>query len=284
MPVGVGTYADALRAGSEVFWALRGILHDEGHSTGQGDEGGFAPSLPSNEAAVELILRAIEKAGYRPGVDVAIALDPATSELVEEGTGVDGAPTRYAPGTRGPDARLGRAGRPVGRLGRALPDRLARGRPRRGRLGWLAAPDRAAGADDPAGRRRPARHEHRADRPRDRGGRRELGPHQAQPDRHADRDHRGDRARSRRRLVGGRLASLRRDRGHDHRGPRRRDGDRPDQDPAHRRDPSASPSTTGCCASKGELGDSARYPGRSALSGVPKQGRQAAETRVGASS
>ena len=55
-----------------------------------------APSLPSNEAAVELILRAIEKAGYRPGVDVAIALDPATSELVEEGTGGDGAPTRYA--------------------------------------------------------------------------------------------------------------------------------------------------------------------------------------------
>src|SRR6187200_782588 len=95
MPVGVGTYADALRAGSEVFWALRGILHDEGHSTGQGDEGGFAPSLPSNEAAVELMLRAIEKAGYRPGEDVAIALDPATTELVEEGSGGDGAPTRY---------------------------------------------------------------------------------------------------------------------------------------------------------------------------------------------
>ena len=67
MPVGLGTYADALRAGSEVFWALRGILHDEGHATGQGDEGGFAPSLPSNQAAVEVILRAIEKAGYRPG-------------------------------------------------------------------------------------------------------------------------------------------------------------------------------------------------------------------------
>ena len=60
MPVGLGTYADALRAGSEVFWALRGILHDEGHATGQGDEGGFAPSLPSNQAAVEVILRAIE--------------------------------------------------------------------------------------------------------------------------------------------------------------------------------------------------------------------------------
>ena len=95
MPVGSETFSDALRAGAEIFGALRGILHDEGHATGQGDEGGFAPSLPSNEAAVEVILRAIERAGYRPGVDVAIALDPATTELVEEGTGVDGAPTRY---------------------------------------------------------------------------------------------------------------------------------------------------------------------------------------------
>ena len=94
MPVGVETFADALRAGSEVFWALRAILHEEGHTTGQGDEGGFAPSLPSNEAAVEVILRAIERAGYRPGVDVSIALDPATSELVE-GAGHEGGPTRY---------------------------------------------------------------------------------------------------------------------------------------------------------------------------------------------
>jgi enolase len=95
MPVGVATYGEALRAGSEVFWALREILHEEGHATGQGDEGGFAPSLPSNEAAVEVILRAIERAGYRPGEEVAIALDPATTELVEPGTGRDGATTRY---------------------------------------------------------------------------------------------------------------------------------------------------------------------------------------------
>jgi enolase 1/2/3 len=95
MPVGVETFSDALRAGSEVFWALRSILHEDGQSTGQGDEGGFAPSLASNEAAVEVILRAIERAGYRPGVDIAIALDPASSELVEPGSGVDGAPTRY---------------------------------------------------------------------------------------------------------------------------------------------------------------------------------------------
>ncbi len=95
MPVGAETFSDALRAGAEIFGALRAILHDEGHATGQGDEGGFAPSLPSNQAAVEVILRAIERAGYRPGEDIAIALDPATTELVEEGSGVDGAPTRY---------------------------------------------------------------------------------------------------------------------------------------------------------------------------------------------
>jgi enolase len=95
MPVGLATYAEALRAGAEIFGALRTILHDEGHATGQGDEGGFAPSLGSNQAAVEVILRAIEQAGYRPGEDIAIALDPATTELVEEGSGADGGSTRY---------------------------------------------------------------------------------------------------------------------------------------------------------------------------------------------
>jgi enolase len=95
MPVGLSTYSDGLRAGAEIFGALRSILHDEGFATGQGDEGGFAPSLASNEAAVEVILRAIERAGYRPGDDVAIALDPATTELVEDGTVGDGGTTRY---------------------------------------------------------------------------------------------------------------------------------------------------------------------------------------------
>ena len=95
MPVGVDTFSDALRAGAEVFAALRTILHDEGHATGQGDEGGFAPSLPTNQAAIEVVLRAIEKAGYKPGEQVAIALDPAITELVEPGSGQNGATTRY---------------------------------------------------------------------------------------------------------------------------------------------------------------------------------------------
>jgi enolase len=83
MPTGAPTYSEALRAGSEVFHALRAELHDRGLATGQGDEGGFAPSLPSNEAAVEFVLRAIERAGYKPGDGVSLALDPAVSELVD---------------------------------------------------------------------------------------------------------------------------------------------------------------------------------------------------------
>jgi enolase len=89
MPIGAPTFAEALRAGAEVFHALRAELHDRGLATGQGDEGGFAPSVESNQAAVELILRAIERAGYRPGEDVALALDPAVSELVDLDTPAD---------------------------------------------------------------------------------------------------------------------------------------------------------------------------------------------------
>ena len=98
--------------------ALRSILHDEGHATGQGDEGGFAPSLPSNEAAVEVILRAIEKAGYRPGDEVAIALDPATSSMLVERDRRRRRTDALPPRARGPDARLGRDDRPLGALGR----------------------------------------------------------------------------------------------------------------------------------------------------------------------
>ena len=94
-PIGRPTFAEAFRAGAEVFHALKAILNEGGFSVGQGDEGGFAPSLASNEAAVEVILRAIEKAGYRPGEDVAIALDPATSSILVEGTGVEGVTGQY---------------------------------------------------------------------------------------------------------------------------------------------------------------------------------------------
>jgi enolase len=85
-PVGAPNFAEAMRWGSEVYHALARLLHNEHMPTTVGDEGGFAPPLPRNELAIELILRAIEAAGHRPGDDVAIALDPATSELEKDGT------------------------------------------------------------------------------------------------------------------------------------------------------------------------------------------------------
>ncbi|MEW6232914.1 MAG: phosphopyruvate hydratase [Chloroflexota bacterium] len=85
MPVGAPSYKEALRWGVEVYQALKKVLKGRGYNTNVGDEGGFAPSLSSNTEAVELILAAIEKAGYKPGVDVYIALDPAASELYQDG-------------------------------------------------------------------------------------------------------------------------------------------------------------------------------------------------------
>lgn len=81
MPVGANTFSEGLRMGAEVFHNLKSVLKSKGHSTNVGDEGGFAPNLGSNEEAIEVVLQAIEKAGYRPGEDVCIALDPASSEF-----------------------------------------------------------------------------------------------------------------------------------------------------------------------------------------------------------
>lgn len=84
-PVGASNFREALRWGSEVYQALKGVLKSSGHATGVGDEGGFAPALKTNAEAVEIILKAIEKAGYKPAEDVVIALDPATSGFYEDG-------------------------------------------------------------------------------------------------------------------------------------------------------------------------------------------------------
>jgi enolase len=84
-PVGAPNFHEAVRWGSEVYQALRGVLKSSGYATGVGDEGGFAPALKTNAEAVEIILRAIEKAGYKPGEQIVIALDPATSGFYEDG-------------------------------------------------------------------------------------------------------------------------------------------------------------------------------------------------------
>ena len=85
MPVGASSFAEALRMGAEVYHALRKVLAKEGMSTAVGDEGGFAPNLPDNESAIQAIIRAIEQAGYTPGSDASIALDPAASEFYLDG-------------------------------------------------------------------------------------------------------------------------------------------------------------------------------------------------------
>ncbi len=88
VPVGAATYADGLRMCVEVFHSLRKVLSGRGLSTAVGDEGGFAPNLASNEDAIKVILESVEKAGYAPGTDVAIALDPAASEFFDDQQGV----------------------------------------------------------------------------------------------------------------------------------------------------------------------------------------------------
>ncbi len=85
MPVGAPSMSEAIRYGAEIFHALKKVLHDKGYNTAVGDEGGFAPDLKSNEEAIQVILEAIEKAGYKAGDDIMIAMDAASSELYKDG-------------------------------------------------------------------------------------------------------------------------------------------------------------------------------------------------------
>lgn len=86
MPVKADTFSESLRMGTEVFHTLKKVLHDKGLSTNVGDEGGFAPNIPSNEEAIEIVLKAIEKAGFKPGEDIFIAMDAASSEFYDAKT------------------------------------------------------------------------------------------------------------------------------------------------------------------------------------------------------
>jgi enolase len=85
MPVGAASFSEGLRWGVETYHALKALLHEAGLSTAVGDEGGFAPDLASNEEACRWLVRAIESAGYAPGDQIALALDPASSEFFEDG-------------------------------------------------------------------------------------------------------------------------------------------------------------------------------------------------------
>ncbi len=157
IPVGAPSFREAVRYGAEVFHALKKIIHEKKMSTAVGDEGGFAPSVANHEAAIQLILDAIDKAGYTAGEQIALGLDCAASEFYKPG------PERLArlPARRRRPVAVG-AGmdRPPCDLVRQVPDHQHRRRHGRRRLGRLEAPDRRARREGAAGRRRPVRHQH----------------------------------------------------------------------------------------------------------------------------
>ena len=185
MPVGAASFSEALRWGTETYHALRGILADRDLSTAVGDEGGFAPDLPTNEDALKLLVEAIERAGRVPGEEIALGMDPATSELWDDGTYVLVGEGRTLSSSELADYWVDLVGRyPIV----SIEDGMAE----EDWNGW-ASLTKALGDRGPTGGRRHLRHQRhpaRAGHPR-RGG--QLHSGQAQPDRDVDRDagHRG---------------------------------------------------------------------------------------------
>ena len=222
MPLGFNCFTDAIRCGCEVFHNLKKVLHGKKLSTNVGDEGGFAPDLKSNQEALDVIVEAIGKAGYEPGKQAFIALDPAASEFYNaekkrysfDGKEIDSAALVeiYAKWVEN---------YPICSIedGCAEDDWE----------GWKML-DRPARQEDPARGRRPLRHQHQAPAAGHRRGHRQQHLDQGQSDRHLDRDDRGHRVGPSQRLHERDQPSQRRDRGRDDRRPGRGHADRPDQD------------------------------------------------------
>ncbi len=221
-PVGAASFAEALRCGTDVYHALRAVLSGRHLGTGIGDEGGYAPSLSSNREAVEVVLQAIERAGYRPGTGRGDCPRRRRERARHR--------RRLPAGARGRHPEWRATGRPVRSTVHGLPDRLDRGWPRRRRLGRLARAHGAARPAGAAGRRRPVRDQHRAAAAWHRPGRGQRHSGQGQPDRLDQPDAGHDGHGTRRRLRDHHVAPLGRDRGHDHCRPGGRDASRSDQD------------------------------------------------------
>ena len=240
--------------GTEVFHALKRTLHDRGLATAVGDEGGFAPDLDSNEAALGMLVDGIEAAGYEPGERRLHRPRPGDERDLRVGR-------RLRARARGPLAFAPTSWPTTG------PTRSTATRSSRSRTGWTRRTGTAGSCSPsdrrplPARRRRPLRHQPRAPAARDRARRRQLDPGQGEPDRHPHRDARGDPDRARGRLHGGDVAPLGRDRGHDDRRPRRRHRRRARSRPARRRARTATRSTTSSCGSRRSWATRATYPG-----------------------
>ncbi len=222
MPVGAPSFREALRWGTQTYHVLKGVLHDKGLATAVGDEGGFAPDLDSNEDAIKLLVEAIEAAGFTPGDEIAIALDPAVSEIYRDGAyHLDGEGKVLSP-------------EELAAYWTRLVDTypivsIEDGMQEDDWDGWAALTaavgDRCqlVGDDLFVTNSAPTADGHRP-------GRGELDPGQGQPDRLAHRDARHGRPRDPARLHGRDVAPFRRDRGLHDRRPGRRHQLRPDQD------------------------------------------------------
>ena len=244
---------------SEMFHTLKKALKDAGHNTNVGDEGGFAPNLPSAEAALDFVMKAIEKAGFKPGEDVVLGAR-LRRDRVLQGRRLSSMKAR---------ARRARSrSRPS--ISPSSPARypivsIEDGMAEDDWEGWKLLTDLDR-RQVPARRRRPLRHQRRrASRDGIKRGRRQLDPRQGQPDRHADRDARRRRDGAPRRLHRGDVAPLGRDRGRDHRRPRGRDQLRADQDRLARALRPHWRNTTSSSASRRSSATQARYAGRGAL-------------------
>ncbi len=224
MPVGAASFAEGLRWGAQTYHSLRRLLHDRGLSTAVGDEGGFAPDLGSNEEGLQVLVQAIESAGFTPGDDIAIALDPASTEFFDPASG------SYVLAGEG-NRRL--SGSDMAAYLIDLVDRypivsIEDGMAEEDWDGWRAAHRRAEPSHPTRGRRL-VRHQRHPAVAWDRRGHRELDPGEGEPDRFSVRGARHRRARGVVGLHRRDVAPLGRDGGHDDRGPRRGHELRPDQ-------------------------------------------------------
>ena len=222
VPLGAPSFAEGLRMGAEVFHTLKKALKDAGHNTNVGDEGGFAPNLPSAPAALEFAMKAIEKAGFKPGEDVCLALDCAATEFFKDGKYVYDGEGK----TRNRDEQIAY----LADLASKFPIvSIEDGMAEDDWEGWKGLTETAR-REVPARRRRSLRHQHRPPQARHRPGHRQFHPGQGQPDRVADRDPRCRRHGAACALHRRHVAPLGRDRGRDDRRPGGRHELRADQD------------------------------------------------------
>ena len=225
MPAGVASFAEALRAGAEIFHALRGILKGRGLSTGVGDEGGFAPSLKANREALDVVLEAIGKAGYKAGTR-RVHRDRRRGERAVERRARTSSRSRASP--RGRRSRWSRCTR-TGCSQYPIVS-IEDGHAENDWAGWKAADEGARRTRCSSSATTCSSPTRRSCKQGHRRGRRQRDPDQAQSDRHRHRDARLRRDGPEGRLRDDHLAPLGRDRGRDDRRPRRRHQRGPDQD------------------------------------------------------